>query len=83
MKGGKRKMKNNESAKEELKKRLEEDFQESMREHEFDKVTEGIMDLFDNSSLSAIEILGLLEMIKQFIHRDCICDECKQKGVDI
>lgn len=47
------------------------------------KVSDGIMDLFNDSDLTPIEIFGVLEMVKQTIHRDCICDECAKKGVDL
>ena len=66
-----------------LNKETREALERTVMKHEIDKAAEGIMNLFDNSNLTPIEILGILEMIKQTIHRDCICDECAKKGVDL
>ena len=66
-----------------LNKELKEALEKTVIKHEIDKVAEGIMNLFDNSNLTPIEILGILEMIKQTIHRDCICKKCAKKGVDL
>ncbi len=51
------------------------------RKEEIDKVAEGIMNVIDECDLTPIEILGILEMVKQTIHRGCVCDECEKKGI--
>ena len=51
-------------------------------EDKINEVVEGIMNVLDDSNLTPIEILGILEMVKQIIHRECICDDCKDKGVE-
>lgn len=66
-----------------LNKELKEALEKTVIKNEINKVADGIMNLFDNSNLTPIEILGILEMIKQTIHRGCICDECAKKGVDL
>lgn len=48
-----------------------------------DDVADSILELFNDSGLSAIEIFGTLEMVRQEIHRSCICNECRKKGADI
>ena len=76
------KMENNESAKEELKRKLEESFQESMREHEVDKMTEGVFKIFDESNLSPIEKFGVLEVIRHYLHKEVeyMCEEEQQEN---
>ena len=51
------------------------------RKDGIDKVAEGIMNVIDDYDLTPIEILGILEMIKQTIQRGCVCDECEKKGI--
>ena len=51
------------------------------RKNGIDKVAEGIMNVIDNYDLTPIEIIGILEMVKQTIHRSCVCDECEKKGI--
>ena len=63
-------MENNESAKEELRRKLEESFQESMRKREVDKVVESIFKILDDSSLSPIEKFGILEIIRHYLHKE-------------
>jgi hypothetical protein len=77
-------MKHKETVKEELRRKLEESFQESMREHEVDKMTEGVFKIFDESNLSPIEKFGVLEIIRHYLHKEVeyMCEEDQENEVD-
>ncbi len=63
-------MENKKPAKEELKIKLEESFQESMKQQEIDGVIEVILNVLDDCNLSPIEILGILEVIRHHLHEE-------------
>ncbi len=62
-----------------VKDESEDSFQESIRGQRINKLREGIIDLLDSCNLSAIEILGVLEYVRQTVHDNCICNECAKK----
>ena len=43
------------------------------------EVIEAIEDLIDDCDLTSIELLGIFEVMKDNIHKSCICNDCARK----